>query len=226
MCELSAKLIAWLDHELPEDETAGVEEHLDACAECRARVAGYRQLGSDIEAYCEAALSPVTENRRPIGRRVLVASGGIAAAVLLALLAWTHARRDEPVATVAPTAAAFIASSTAASAAIPVSGNFHGTRNLVKAPAPASIPRTAVRLMRQGSARRTVGNADAHAQTSPRAPQAAVRPGGWFAPEPPIEIEIPADAVFAPGAVPEGMNFRVEMTVAADGTAQVLRVLP
>jgi hypothetical protein len=40
-----------------------------------------------------------------------------------------------------------------------------------------------------------------------------------FLAEPAIEIAIPADAMFPPGAVPTGMSFMAELTIAADGTA-------
>ena len=48
MCEFSGKLIAWMDRELPESEAADVERHLGACAECRERLAAYKQVSGDI----------------------------------------------------------------------------------------------------------------------------------------------------------------------------------
>ena len=37
MCDFSGKLVAWLDRELPAEEAADVERHLEACTECRSR---------------------------------------------------------------------------------------------------------------------------------------------------------------------------------------------
>jgi hypothetical protein len=48
----------------------------------------------------------------------------------------------------------------------------------------------------------------------------------WLPPEPAIQIAIPAEAMFPPGAVPEGVSFTVDLTIAADGSAQRLRLRP
>jgi Putative zinc-finger len=45
-------------------------------------------------------------------------------------------------------------------------------------------------------------------------------------PEPSIEIAFPADAMFPPGAVPEGVNFIAEVSVGPDGMAHGLRLQP
>ena len=44
--------------------------------------------------------------------------------------------------------------------------------------------------------------------------------------EPVIQIAIPADEMFPPGAVPEGMHFVADLTIAADGSAERLRMQP
>ncbi len=46
MCDFQPKLVAWLDHELPEDQAAEVERHVQACEECRAERENYEH--SDI----------------------------------------------------------------------------------------------------------------------------------------------------------------------------------
>lgn len=48
----------------------------------------------------------------------------------------------------------------------------------------------------------------------------------WQAEDPAIQIAIPAEAIFPPGAFPEGVNFVADLNVAADGSAQQLRVQP
>jgi anti-sigma factor RsiW len=45
-------------------------------------------------------------------------------------------------------------------------------------------------------------------------------------PEPAIQITIPAEALFPPGAVPEGVNFVADVSIAADGSARQLRLPP
>jgi len=44
--------------------------------------------------------------------------------------------------------------------------------------------------------------------------------------EPSIEIAIPVEAVFAPGAVPPGFSFAAELTIANDGSPRALRLWP
>jgi Putative zinc-finger len=50
--------------------------------------------------------------------------------------------------------------------------------------------------------------------------------GSWTPAEPAIQIAIPAAAMFPPGAVPEGLTFIADVTIAADGSAQRLRLRP
>jgi hypothetical protein len=44
--------------------------------------------------------------------------------------------------------------------------------------------------------------------------------------EPSIEIAIPVEAVFAPGAVPPGFSFAAELSIANDGSPRALRLRP
>ena len=48
----------------------------------------------------------------------------------------------------------------------------------------------------------------------------------WALPEPAIQIAIPVEAMFPPGAVPEGITFVAEVSMAADGSVQGLRLQP
>jgi anti-sigma factor RsiW len=48
----------------------------------------------------------------------------------------------------------------------------------------------------------------------------------WIPAEPAIQIAIPAAAMFPPGAVPDGLTFIADVTIAADGSAQRLRLRP
>lgn len=48
----------------------------------------------------------------------------------------------------------------------------------------------------------------------------------WMPPAPAIQVAIPADAVFPPGAVPEGVNFTAVVSIGPDGSAQQIRFRP
>lgn len=48
----------------------------------------------------------------------------------------------------------------------------------------------------------------------------------WMPPAPAIQVAIPADAVFPPGAVPEGVNFTAVVSIGPDGLAQQIRFRP
>lgn len=55
----------------------------------------------------------------------------------------------------------------------------------------------------------------------------AIRPQPvWSNTEPFVEIAIPADAIFAPGAMPAGFTFAADLGIDGDGSARVLRVQP
>jgi hypothetical protein len=58
------------------------------------------------------------------------------------------------------------------------------------------------------------------------APRQVARHVAWRAIEPAVEIAIPADAMFPPGAVPAGFGFVTEVSFAPDGLPQPLRVWP
>jgi len=48
----------------------------------------------------------------------------------------------------------------------------------------------------------------------------------WAMVEPAIQIAIPAESMFPPGAVPEGITYIANLSFAADGTVQGLRLQP
>jgi hypothetical protein len=47
-----------------------------------------------------------------------------------------------------------------------------------------------------------------------------------FLAAPHVEIAIPADAMFPPGAAPPGMSFAADLTISADGSAERLGLRP
>lgn len=48
----------------------------------------------------------------------------------------------------------------------------------------------------------------------------------WALPGPAIQIALPVEAMFPPGAVPEGVTFVADLSMAADGSVQGLRLQP
>jgi anti-sigma factor RsiW len=159
MCNYSGRLIAWLDHELPEEEAFNVEWHVGQCAECRTAVRTYQEIsGSFLDCY--AVLMPV-QQRRKTWRRV-AGMAGIAAAILVVLVL-TRPSLEQ----------------------------------LTLVPRTPQAPRIAFE------------------KTPPRIIALRPRPvvvrkpvrQEWTAPEPTVEIALPADAFFPPGAVPAGFSF-------------------
>jgi anti-sigma factor RsiW len=198
MCDFSGKLIAWLDRELPTEESTEVEWHLESCSECRAGVDAYRKVSGEFDAYCDAAIA--SSARRGVGRwaPAAVVTGAVAALVAL-FLAMPRAR-------ISPRA-------------------FHAPQGMAEtspaviAPAvPASVSPVR-RIHRRAHA---VPVPITNANAAPAQDQNAYS----LPNEPMIQIAIPADAIYPPGAVPEGMHFVADLTIAADGSAEGLRLRP
>jgi anti-sigma factor RsiW len=197
MCNFPGKLVAWLDHELPEHEAAEVQQHLRECKECRDRVNAYEQVGSAVNAYCDEALASKVPGGTTRWRLALTA----AALVGIALL-WVFPRaRDPQTMARQPVSAApaFDEATTIASPAIAFETQ----------PAPEKP---------QNHQRNVHGH--------PAAPAAQDRARNWLSAEPAIQIAIPAEAMFPPGAVPEGINFIADLSIGPDGSAQRLRLQP
>ena len=192
MCEFSGKLIAWLDGELPAEDAADVERHLESCVECRSSVEAYRHVtiafDQYCDAYCEAAMASVPGGKR---RHLLARweAAALAAAAIAALFLFVARAHVE----LSPAAPARVAAQTNG----PADGRQNGQ------PMNISAPQT--------------GQASASAQSYD---------ASGFPAEPAVEIAIPADAILPPGAVPEGVSFAADVTIAADGSAQQIRLTP
>jgi anti-sigma factor RsiW len=188
MCDLSDKLVAWVDHELAHQEAADLEQHLHGCAECRRGVAAYKQISEAINEYCDAAIESPVGVAFPRRTPVLFA----AAAALAWLLVFPRVAIERHP---APTQVA------AGSAVVP------------EAPLKTTLAASPFVVQKRVHKRRF---------TAP----AQVQNANWIPSEPAIQIAIPAEAMFAPGAVPQGVSFSADLTIAADGSAQQLRLRP
>ncbi len=97
----------------------------------------------------------------------------------------------------------------------------------------ASLPRTVKQIpvvprvaeARPPIAPRTVTNTPNPVQRRHAAAHRKTQTANWAVAEPAIQIAIPGDAMFPPGAVPEGVNFVANLSL-ADGSVQGLRLQP
>lgn len=213
MCDFTGKLIAWVDRELPESKASDVERHIAACVECRHRLAVYQQASSAFEAYCEATFAAVTRSKLPRWTIAACGAGAVAAVVAIAALLMLPRERVAQVqARVLPHAAAQMLDAPPA----PTQANL-----------PVEAAHTPVIQIKRVHHRYAAVSAHTQHTTAAVASQISLGQGvNPFPAEPAVEITISADAMFAPGAVPPGMSFTAELTIAADGTAERLGLHP
>jgi len=183
MCDLQAKLVAWLDGELPVDEAAAVETHVRECRTCRSQMTAYEKVSRDFDRYCEAVFEAGTERRTLPWIPVLATA---AAAVIISFVIYYRTR-------VAPPAPAFPPVVRAQPAPIPMPVSVAG-------PAP--------------------GKATRHKPTPPTHKTSGPPWEPW---ETSVEIAIPAESIFAPGAMPEGMRLIGELRIGPDGSVHQVR---
>ena len=183
MCDVKAKLVAWLDRELTPDEAGALERHVEECHECCHWVATYERVSQTFDAYCDAVMAAKAVRR---ARWVPVLAGALIAttAVCLAFLR----TRVVPSAVIEPPAAI---------ASAPVPG-----------PPPVAEP-----ILHKPMIRRHHPAPDARKLVTQEQPMDAA-----------IQIVIPAEAMFPPGAVPNGINFIADLRIAPDGSVKQIRL--
>jgi len=206
MCDFAGTLIAWLDGELGIGDAADVERHLQLCVECRSRVEAYGQVSRAFEAYCDAYCQAAMAAPSPrLSRRTLTVSAVAATAAVAALFFFASPGRVQlsPARTPGPMASSNIVSQRDSPVAVQA------------APAPASVQTVPELELRHGAE-----------QTGQAAPQPRFAETNWPPAAPALEIAIPAEAILPPGAVPEGVSFAADVTIAPDGSAQQIRLRP
>jgi hypothetical protein len=203
MCDFSGKLIAWMDGELAVNEAAEVERHLPSCAECRSGVDAYKRVTCELEALCDAQFALNTQRRSQPWVAPACAAGAVAALVAL-FLVWPRTR-------VEPRDFHLPEAGLAASPAAAEDMMFVPIRRFPKVHRRQSAP----------PAGSFVANQDRHSVPVLDESTRFALPS-----EPVIQIAIPADEMFPPGAVPQGMNFVADVAIAADGSAERLRLRP
>jgi putative zinc finger protein len=211
MCEFSGKLIGWMDCELPEGEAVNLEQHVAECTECRLRLAAYEQTSGAFDAYCEAIFAAETRRKLPRWLPAAGVTAGIAAAATIAALLMLPHGHLAQIPTRVPAQAARAA------------GAPHTAERTqpLRAAAPINRPRRQFASAAPAQTRNGQRATAAELVQPPQVPNVSSFPA-----EPAIEIAIPADAMFPPGAVPPGMSFTAELTISADGSAERLRLRP
>lgn len=200
MCECSGKLIAWMDRELSAEEAAEVERHLQTCSECRGRLDAYKQVSAEFDACCEEMMaSGVTRRANPW--TAVTAAAGAAATLVALFFVW-------PSAPVQPPAVHFPEADQGA-AVSPVLAE--------------SAPPAPLHPARRISRPQIVRPAQIQAADAAHAQSRSV----YSVPEGPvIQVSIPADEMFPPGAFPQGMRFVADVTLAVDGSPERMSLRP
>jgi hypothetical protein len=211
MCELSTNLVQWLDGELAEDDTAEIEQHLHSCRECRERAERYKNVSGVIRAYGDANLASLEPRRTmPTWAPVL----GVAASLML-LLAIVVRGRVERSAGIQPTIAIASAPEALPQSIAPVAAARVATASVGAASALLSRP---ARVQVKHTQRKPIESTISGLRNA--------NPDADWPAGPAIEIAIPGEAVFPPGAIPPGFGFVADVNIASDGSAQRMRLHP
>lgn len=200
MCEFSGKLVAWIDDELSPEEAAEVQQHLGGCPECRDRARAYKHVSAELDAYCDEMTASSVKRRANPWTAVTAAAGAVATLVALCFV-WPSAPVQPP--------SFRVPRVEEAGAASPVVAE--------------RTPPLPVRPVRKLSRREIDTPAQVQGAALARGQSYA-----WYnVPQGPvIQISIPADEIFPPGAVPQGMGFVADVTLAADGSAERMSLRP
>ena len=92
-------------------------------------------------------------------------------------------------------------------------------------PSPAAVVRPAPSPLVSEPAT-APGNVMHPRRARPKPVRAEAGNGPTLPPQPAIEVAIPADSMYPPGAVPEGVNFVADVNFAPDGSARQMRLRP
>lgn len=228
MCDFSGKLIAWMDRELPATEDAEMARHLNACAKCRELLEACERASGAFDAYCETVFAAQTQRRPPRWLPAAgVAAGIAAAAAIAALLMLPHHRVSQVPPRPSPpvTSPQVTAQPPQAPLAPPPAAHAQRVVSSTRVAHPALAPVSpSLRQFASSASARSRNNREAASSAPPQSSQP--RNLSPFPAEPPIEIAIPADAMFPPGAVPPGTSFIADVTISADGSPQILGLRP
>lgn len=203
MCEYSKRLIAWMDGELAESEAAEIEQHVRACPACGKCVSACEEVCHEFAAYYAAftQIRPVAPSQKASSWVPIAAS--IAAVALVAAIAFVP-RSTKQVLTLQQ------------AAAIPSTVE---TSPIAETAAPRSQPAAEDPYLSHRQKATRVG----HPRHTTKLESTKAK---WAMIEPAIQIAIPADAMFPPGAVPEGVTYFANVSLGADGSVRGIQLQP
>ena len=213
MCDYSARLVAWLDREMQADEASEMERHVAACADCRNCAAQLDRVSGAFKDYCEAFAQ--TKQERKAIRMAPIFWAAAAAIVLAVIFAYPRGHLASPMRQPSVTAVA----KTRSSPSLTVKAT-ENVPALSKADHHVTPRHAGARTAKSAASPRPCSGQGC--STTKVQGQSA----DWEAEEPAIQVAIPAEAMFPPGAVPEGMNFVADVSIGADGRVEQLRLRP
>lgn len=182
MCEYSGRLIAWLDHELSVEESTDVAWHVGQCVTCREAVCAYEEVSEAFlvcyEASCCKSAVSINSQRKPSTVHKTSTWAMGGVAAAAAILA-----------------AILLVQPPAEKLSIHISSPHAPSMAFEEPPAPIIVASSVV----SSHAGSTVH--------SLRRPIPAAIPSQWIPVTPTVQVALPADALFPPGAVPPGFSF-------------------
>jgi len=205
MCEYSKRLVAWMDGELAESEAAKVEQHVRACPACGQCVSACEEICREFAAYYAAFTQtrPVARQQKVSGW-VPIAASIVAVAAMLAIAFVPRLAKQVPTiqqaAAIPSTVATSAIAETRAPASQPVAEDHY----------PSHRQQNAIRVGHHPRGTAKLGSTKAK----------------WVMIEPAIQIAIPADAIFPPGAVPEGVTYIANVSLRPDGSVRGIQLQP
>jgi Putative zinc-finger len=213
MCDHSGRLVAWLDREMRADEAAEMERHVAACAECRNCATELQGASDAFLDYCEA-LVQTNQERKAI--RVATIFWPAAAAIVLAVM-FAYPRGSVLSPMQQPSVTAVVKAHSSPSLTVQAAE---------RVPARSRAGQHAAqREAEDRSAKRVRSTGRCSGQDcDPTRVQG--QSANWVAEQPAIQIAIPAEAMFPPGAAPEGVSFVADVSIGADGRVEQLRLRP
>jgi hypothetical protein len=208
-------LLAWIDGELTADDAPKLERHLPTCDECRSRAEEYRRVSRSFEEYCDiyGKTVAVSKPQREFARWLPGISAAMAITAVVILLVLFSPRVRVPQ---LPMRAPMPAHNT------PVNSLAVQTAQIATKPAQSEATRLPIARRPRHRLRplsRESQAALSAAQTQPRQVNALLR-------APAVEIAIPADDLFPPGAVPPGVVFTADVTIVPESSAQQISLRP
>jgi len=196
MCDFKGNLVAWLDGELSPSDAAAVDQHVRSCTDCRGQVSRFEQMSRDFATFYAGALAqPNSLPAKGSHRTLPWVSLAMAVAAMILITIWLAPLPDR---------------------------RSPGAPQAAKAELPAAQSEPIAKLQPAAVPARHVRAVAKRRPALQTARQAHDR--DLIMAQPTVRIAIPADALYPPGAVPQGMAYFANVSLAADGSVQAFRL--